>query len=324
MAIYNEKIEWMRQSIDSILNQTFSDFEFIIINDNPQRKDNQLLTSEYSKRDKRIKVMHNEQNIGLTKSLNKGLKIAQGDYIARMDADDIALPKRFEKQVQFLDKNKECIVCGTNISYIGDRNFFVFSDWIKYDDASIKAQLMVNSCFAHPSVMIRKKILVENGIAYDEDYKQAQDYRLWEILSHYGAFGNIKEKLLQYRISQTQVSKKHSGGQQSLAQNIRKRILNTWLQSIGISEQEDNIYTYLLLNKRRIIKEKVQKKGVSMKYFDAFLKYIYFSPRESKLKLFLSFYLTGDFLRMDIITNMRFVAFLIRSERKDNNIFLLI
>ncbi|MFJ1380822.1 glycosyltransferase family 2 protein [Capnocytophaga canimorsus] len=101
MAIYNEKIEWMRQSIDSILNQTFSDFEFIIINDNPQMRDNQLLTSEYVKKDKRIKKIHNEQ---LTKSLNKGLKIAEGQYIARLNADDIALPKRFEKQVYFEGK----------------------------------------------------------------------------------------------------------------------------------------------------------------------------------------------------------------------------
>ncbi|MFJ1430432.1 glycosyltransferase family 2 protein [Capnocytophaga canimorsus] len=101
MAIYDEKIKWMRQSTDSILNQTFSDFEFIIINENTQSKDNQLLTSQCAKKDKRIKIIHNEQ---LTKSLNKGLKIAEGQYIARLDADDIALPKRFEKQVYFEGK----------------------------------------------------------------------------------------------------------------------------------------------------------------------------------------------------------------------------
>lgn len=98
MAIYNEPVEWMRQAIDSILYQSFKDFEFIIINDNPIRVENKEILDEYSAKDSRVIVVLNEENIGLTKSLNKGLAIASGEYIARMDADDIAMPERLRMQ----------------------------------------------------------------------------------------------------------------------------------------------------------------------------------------------------------------------------------
>ena len=96
------------------------------------------------------------------------MRIAKGKYIARMDADDISLPTRFQKQVDFLDNNPEYIVCGTNISYFGDTKMFLYSDWIKLDNDAIKAQLIFNSCFAHPTVMIRKDILLNHNIFYDE------------------------------------------------------------------------------------------------------------------------------------------------------------
>ena len=121
MSVYNEPEEWMRVAIDSILGQTFTDFEFIIINDNPKRKLNREILSDYAKQDKRIVILENEENIGLTKSLNKGLKVAKGKYIARMDADDISLSDRLEKQVNFMEEHPEVGVCGANILCFGDR-----------------------------------------------------------------------------------------------------------------------------------------------------------------------------------------------------------
>ena len=116
MSVYNEPIDWMRQAIESILNQTYKDFEFIIVNDNPEREENQFVLNEYRNKDSRIIILCNEHNIGLTKSLNKGLTVANGEYIARMDADDIALPKRFEKQALYLAKNKNVFLCHTNFN----------------------------------------------------------------------------------------------------------------------------------------------------------------------------------------------------------------
>ena len=116
MSIYKEPIDWMILSIDSIIEQTYKDFEFIIINDNPERLDNTKLLEKYLKKDSRIKIVNNSENIGLTKSLNKGLAVSTGEYIARMDADDISLPTRFEKQIAFLESNPNVIVLGTNIT----------------------------------------------------------------------------------------------------------------------------------------------------------------------------------------------------------------
>ena len=171
MSIYSEKEEWIKESIDSILNQTFSDFEFIIINDNPNRDKNKSLLDKYAQIYNRIIVITNEENVCLTKSLNKGLKIDKGLFIARIDADDISLPTRFQKQVDFLEKNPEYIVCGTNIYYFGETKMFLYSDWIKLDNDAIKAQLIFNSCFAHPTVMIRRDILLNHNIFYYENYK---------------------------------------------------------------------------------------------------------------------------------------------------------
>ena len=121
ISVYKEPVEWLSQSIDSILHQTFSDFEFIIVCDNPAYEEGINTLKEYSKKDGRIRLIFNEGNIGLTKSLNKGLAIAQGEYIARMDVDDIAMTERFAKQLEYLDSHPEIGVCGSIIKYIGDR-----------------------------------------------------------------------------------------------------------------------------------------------------------------------------------------------------------
>ena len=308
MSIYSEEEEWIRESIDSILNQTFSDFEFIIINDNPNRDKNKSLLAEYTQIDNRIIIITNEENIGLTKSLNKGLRIAKGKYIARIDADDISLPTRFQKQVDFLDNNPEYIVCGTNISYFGDTKMFLYSDWIKLDNDAIKAQLIFNSCFAHPTVMIRKDILLNHNIFYDENYKQAQDYRLWEQLYNLGKYKNLEEKLLKYRISFNQVSNKNNSNQVLLGQKIRRRIIQNWLNSINILCNENNLEKYIKIKNRDLIIKKAIECNVKKCYIDIFLNVLYFSGKSSKTKLMYYFYFKGDFLRFNLKTNLRFIA----------------
>ena len=308
MSIYSEKEEWIKESIDSILNQTFSDFEFIIINDNPNRDKNKSLLAEYTQIDNRIIIITNEENIGLTKSLNKGLRIAKGKYIARMDADDISLPTRFQKQVDFLDNNPEYIVCGTNISYFGDTKMFLYSDWIKLDNDAIKAQLIFNSCFAHPTVMIRKNILLNHNIFYDENYKQAQDYRLWEELYNFGKYKNLEEKLLKYRISFNQVSNKNNSNQVLLGQKIRRRIIQNWLNSINILCNENTLEKYIKIKNRDFIIKKAIECNAKKCYIDTFLNVLYFSGKSSKTKLMYYFYFKGDFLRFNLKTNLRFIA----------------
>ena len=122
MSVYSERVDWIRKSIDSILNQTYSDFEFIIVNDKPDKEENAQLLEEYAARDSRIKVLTNEENIGLTKSLNKAFALAEGEFIARMDADDMALPERFKIQLEFMNAHPEIIASGGSACIINEKD----------------------------------------------------------------------------------------------------------------------------------------------------------------------------------------------------------
>ena len=220
MSVYNEPLDWIDFAIESICNQTFSDFEFIIINDNPKRKELIEFLNSKSLIDQRISVYTNVNNIGLTKSLNVGLKHCRGKYIARMDADDISLPRRLEKQVTFMEQNPNVIVCGTNISLFGEFHPFYIKT-IFEKDIDIRGQMYFNSGFVHPSVMIRNSVFVQNNIRYDDTYRSAQDYKLWYDLSNLGSFANLNEKLLKYRISNQQVTHKLSTDQQHNRNRIK-------------------------------------------------------------------------------------------------------
>lgn len=244
MAIYKEPVEWMRLSIDSILNQSFSDFEFIIINDNPNRIENNEMLNSYAHNDSRVVVISNENNIGLTRSLNKGIKISKGEYIARMDADDIACPQRFEKQIQFLDQNRHIGICGTGVELFGDHNGFVF--YPKEDDSVF---LFLDSCFAHPTVIMRREIAL---LEYNEECPCAQDYELWNRAFSTGvSFYNIQEPLLKYRHSCQQISASRRKEQMAIAQNIRRKAYDYYskmngigLTMTGVQLTLDNILTF--------------------------------------------------------------------------------
>lgn len=217
MSVYKEPVEWIKQSIDSILNQTYSDFEFIIINDKPDRVENTTLLNYYISRDSRIKVSTNQTNLGLTKSLNKALGIATGEYIARMDADDIAHPNRFERQVRIMDNNLEIGVCGCNVCEFGVSNRI-----LRYPEKMDSVFMFLKSPFAHPTVFIRKAIL--HGSHYNEEFVVSQDYGLWTELYAKGIqFYNIQDTLLNYRVSEQQISKSKLQLQHSISRLLRRK-----------------------------------------------------------------------------------------------------
>ncbi|TDQ24100.1 glycosyltransferase [Tenacibaculum caenipelagi] len=240
MSVYAEPIEWIEKAIFSILNQTFTSFEFIIVNDNPKRLENAKLLNKFKSIDKRIKILENNTNIGLTKSLNKALLLVKGEYIARMDADDISLPNRFKKQIDFLNQNKNYVACGTRSIMINefDKNIGVMKVPISFE--RICSKLIVGNPMAHPTLMIRKKVLTENNLQYDETLRYSQDYNLIRELIKYGKLFNLKEKLLLYRVSSNQITSKYSVSQQENANIIRERIFNDVLlkQKIKIKIKE--------------------------------------------------------------------------------------
>lgn len=222
MSVYKEPIEWMRQSIDSILNQTYTNFECIIVNDKPDRKENAQLLNEYAQKDSRIKIIANEQNIGLTKSLNKGLAVAQGEYIARMDADDVSLPNRFEEQSKLLDNDNEVMVCGSDVVTL-DKDGKVGSI-IKtcHTDDDIKVSMIFQSPIIHPVSMFRKCI-GKKAIRYNEYYACAQDYALWVDLFGY-KMANIPQVLLQYRLSDYNITSQKRNLQLTYSKKIQDKV----------------------------------------------------------------------------------------------------
>jgi glycosyltransferase involved in cell wall biosynthesis len=189
-----------------------------------------LLLEEYQKKDNRIAVITNEQNIGLTKSLNKGIKVARGKYIARMDADDISLPMRFEKQIEVMENNPNIIVCGSKIKVFGYKSRTYYLPIPEKSD-DIKDLLIRRNCISHSTVIIRKEILIKNNILYNEEYIYAQDYKLWVDLCDFGNFYNIQAILLLYRTSRFQISKHTKNKQADCIIAARKDYVNKVLKN---------------------------------------------------------------------------------------------
>jgi len=205
MPTYNSG-ELIHQAIKSILNQTYTNFEFIIIND--ASTDNTLnIIKEYEKKDNRIKIINNKKNLDVEISRNKGLDIAKGKYIATMDSDDISLPQRFEKQVEFLEKNKDIFLIGTNYCQIDINNKKINNNVHVITDSNKLKNHITNgkNKICHPSIMFRneKKIRYRPKIYYAGDY----DFYL-QLLSNNKKLSNLKEILLQYRVHSTQISTK--------------------------------------------------------------------------------------------------------------------
>ena len=161
MPVYNCEL-YIKEAIDSILNQTFADFDFLIIDDASTDKTVSII-KEY--KDSRIQLIEKTVNTGYTISLNYGLKVAKGEYIARMDGDDISLPNRFEKQIAFLDSNPDVVLCGSNFGIIGTEKLIILPE----DNEAIKLGLLKGNCIAHPSVMFRHSVIQEYVITYDAD-----------------------------------------------------------------------------------------------------------------------------------------------------------
>jgi glycosyltransferase involved in cell wall biosynthesis len=292
MSVYNEKAEWMHESINSILNQTFSDFEFIIINDNPSRIENSQLLDEYKKKDSRIVILTNEQNIGLTKSLNRGIKIAKGKYIARMDADDVSLLMRFEKQIEIMENNPNIIVCGSKIKVFGERkNKYRIPIPEKSDD--IKDLLIRRNGIAHSTVLIRKDVLIRNNILYNENYRVAQDYKLWTDLYNFGDYYNIQDFLLLYRASKSHVSYLISKQQDSLFYSARTEYVNKILRfyNYNSSIDWDNITVSTIKD--------IKKYSVPNRIIEV----LYLSLKKYHFKEWFYFIFSFDFLKFSFRSN---------------------
>ena len=282
MATYKTEKDYLNKSIKSILTQSYRNIEFIIVCDGDKDEYEYINKNYY---DSKLRIILNEKNEGLAKSLNKGIKISRGKYIARMDSDDVSLRNRIKEQVKYMERHKEINICSMYAKCIGDVNLIKGSFYIKPQE--IDVQLLFTNCIIHPSVLIRKKFLLENRITYNEDYICSQDYELWSRISNCNMV-ILKKIGLLYRVHKSQVSNSKSEIQRQLRKEIVKNrlkglgyedndILNTFYVLADLKKMDLNNYISVSNNIDKFVKNeknnisKYTKKILYNRYFQIFL-----------------------------------------------------
>lgn len=259
MSVYNGE-KYLEESIESILNQTLKNFEFFIIDDSSTDSSLEII-KKFGEKDGRIKVIRNKENIGLTRSLIRGIKEVKGKYIARQDVDDISLPNRLIKQFNFLEKNKNVFLCGTNVTYIDEKGYNLSPSYILTNSIKIKKKLKQSNCLIHASTMFRNK-----NIYYREKFIYSQDYDLYlNILTAGYEIKNLSEILVKSRYNDEAISF-NQNYQQKLFANKAKLF---YIQRLKKGKDDyDNFNPQKILNKKNLSKERV----LLEKKMDLFLK----------------------------------------------------
>ena len=252
MSNYNTSGEYLKEAVESILAQTYSDFEFIIIDDASTDESYKVIES-FS--DPRIKLIHNEKNMGLAASLNKALEHCRGEFIARMDTDDICLPHRFETQVKFLRENPDVIVCGTLVEKVIEKDGKQITEVSKNNFPSDMEEYRIYLLFGntptlfHPTAMFNHRLLLEHGIRYDDSYLYAQDYRMWVDCAWRARCAVVPEVGLKFRRHEKSASSAKKESQDDFA----FRVIQSQLDALHLTLTDElkPLHFRLLTHKRR-------------------------------------------------------------------------
>ncbi len=275
MSVYNSE-KYLKEAIESILNQTYTNFEFIIVNDGSTDSSLDII-QEYMKKDERI-VLISRDNKGLPYSLNEGIEKAKGRYIARMDADDISLPARLEEQVEFMEKNENIGIFGTWAEVFGEnKKTKLLKHPVAHDE--LKVKLLFSVCFAHPTVMIRKYILDKYNLKYNLDYLNAQDYELWSQISEVNMMANIPKILLKYRISENSITSVTDSKKIKLRYKLLSDVFNKYIEQLGTrnTEEENRLHFTIGLN------ERISKVDINLKFLNSYLNKLIDANKKTKV-----------------------------------------
>jgi glycosyltransferase involved in cell wall biosynthesis len=237
MPVYNAA-QYLQESIDSILGQTYTRLELLILNDGSS-DESVVISQAAARRDPRIRFFDGP-NQGLVHQLNKGLQEAGGQYIARMDADDIAHSERLERQLAYLEAHPKVGLCGTAVRYIGASQAIIY---LPETNEEIRNTLWLQNAFYHPTVVIRTSVVAKHSLRYNPAYDCAEDYKLWSELSAVTETHNLPEVLLDYRIHPQQVSRRKSVIQQQIVARIR----HEQMTRLGIILRPDQQAAFKLL-----------------------------------------------------------------------------
>lgn len=239
MPCYNVE-RYVRESMESILNQTYRNIEVVAINDCSSDSTLSIL-EDMAKEDRRIRVISNPENLKLIKTLNYGITLCNGEYIARMDADDISMPTRIEKEVAFLDANKDhdIVSCQFYVFRTEKPNKKdLYHNPIHYNE--LQAYILFKSGICHPAVMIRKRVFTELGLSFGAEYLHVEDYALWSEAIYKTKIANLKEPFLFYRIHQSQVSSLN----EQLQIDNKKKVFKIHCKHLGLPLDDDFLDIY--------------------------------------------------------------------------------
>lgn len=287
MPVYNPNLSWLTLAIDSVLRQSYKNFEFLIINDGSDREISEILES-FSLLDSRIKIIHNEVNLGLTKTLNRGIIHAETKWIARMDADDVCLPERFAKQMSYLNENSDIAVLGTEAVYL-ENSKPALKAISPHSYNQIQACLPFYCCFVHPSVIFdREKILNIGGYP---DYQYAEDYALWTKILFDSCYrmGILKDVCLKYRKGIQRIDYRRKQKESSLRlrkyvlRNVNAQIPEFWrcLDNDYLNISDDNLLKSI--EQLRCFTECVSNKFPTVDKL--FLEYMFISEKRTIYKI---------------------------------------
>jgi glycosyltransferase involved in cell wall biosynthesis len=241
MPVYNAE-KHVEEAIESILNQTFSDFEFLIIDDGSTDRSAAIVRSFT---DSRIIFIRNQKNGGIAEVLNQAISLSKGKYIARMDADDISFPERFEKQYRFLESHSDYVLCGSSFQIIGKNKVH----YLPESDDEIKLKMLLVTPFCHPTVMLRSTLFKEKGLSYRSEMVPVEDHDLWTRIFSFGKLHNLRESLLGYRVHESNSSLKPRTAEQiSNSEFLRRRYIWDFFQRSGVTEFEVERLVQLFFN----------------------------------------------------------------------------
>ena len=271
MSTYKEDERLLRESIESILNQTYRDFEYIIILDYPDNDVHKSVIEEYALKDDRIHFYINEKNMGLTDSLNRGLSLCHGEYIARMDADDISLPDRLERQMKYLEKNHYDLIGGIT-EMINENGSLLYSiKSVPTDPKKINKALRYSQCIAHPTWLGKKEVFEKNAgyrhMPLCEDY----DFTLRAVLNGF-VISNLNETVLKYRMTSNSISRSNLFEQYLYMSYITNEYKNKRVASVDkayayvqqhLNEKDSNKYLKANVIFNRMLQEMSDKQFLS-------------------------------------------------------------
>lgn len=247
MPVFNAE-KHLKTSVDSILNQTYEDFKLLIINDGSTDSSAEIVKEI---KDDRVVFIENEVNMGIVKTLNRGIKMIDSEYIIRMDSDDVARPERIEKQIKYMDDNPNIAVSGTGTTLFREESKKKKRRVIPTTPQEVRSELFFNTPLQHPTVILRNNVLKEEKYFYMNKYNHSEDFGLWQEIATKYDIANINEVLLEYRVhesSLTQQADKKIAERDAVHQEIHKDYFSAW----GINTNEADLVMWRKFNSGRI------------------------------------------------------------------------